>query len=285
MMNLIVNPKRKFSKIDKHIYGHFSEHLGRCIYGGIYVGEDSPIPNVRGIRSDVVNALKHIKAPNVRWPGGCYAEYYHWLDGIGPKDKRKRIVNTAWGDVVEDNSFGTHEFMDFCEQAGCSPYIAGNLGSGTPRELSEWVEYLNSDGESPMADLRRRNGRDEPWGVEFIGFGNENWACGGRMTAEYYADVYRQFSTFVRPYAGTMPIKYACGSNGDDYEWTEVLMKKAGRFMNGLSLHYYTMPGYYPCDEYKWEKKGPATGFDEENYYRTLRRALYTDELIKDTNT
>ena len=161
MKHLIVNAARKYSHINRNIYGHFSEHLGRGVYGGIYVGEDSEIPNTRGIRRDLVEALRNIKVPVIRWPGGCFAEFYNWKDGVGPKEERKRLVNTSWGGVVEDNSFGTHEFLDFCEQVGCSPYIAGNVGSGTVRELSEWIEYINSDDDSPMAELRRRNGRDK----------------------------------------------------------------------------------------------------------------------------
>ncbi|HHY83728.1 MAG TPA: alpha-N-arabinofuranosidase [Clostridiales bacterium] len=280
MKHLIINASRKYSHINRNIYGHFSEHLGRGIYGGIYVGEDSEIPNIHGIRQDVVEALRYIKVPVIRWPGGCFAEYYNWKDGIGPKEERRRIVNKSWGGVVEDNSFGTHEFLDFCELVGCSPYIVGNVASGTARELSEWIEYINSDDESLMADLRRKNGRDKPWNVQYIGIGNENWGCGGQMRPEYYADVYRQFATCIRTCGGTKPYKIACGADGPDYKWTEVLMRLAGNYMDSLSLHYYTMPGYYTTDEYKWEKKGPATGFDESNYYRTLRRALFIDELI-----
>jgi len=280
MALLFVNTKRKHSKINRNIYGHFAEHLGHGIYNGIFVGENSPIANVRGIRTDVVEALKNIKVPVIRWPGGCFAEYYNWRDGVGTKEERKRIVNASWGGVVEDNSFGTHEFLDLCEQIGCSAYIAGNVGTGTARELSEWIEYMTFDGESPMADWRRKNGRDKPWKVEFLGIGNENWGCGGNMRPEYYADLYRQFATYVRDYSGNEIYKVACGANGADYEWTETLMRLAGKHMKGLSLHYYTMPDYYDTEEYPWEKKGPAVGFDKDNYYRTLRRALYIDELI-----
>ena len=280
MKHLFVNTANTYSKIDKNIYGHFAEHLGRGIYGGVYVGVDSPIANVHGIRTDVVEALKNIKVPVIRWPGGCFAEYYSWKDGIGKKEERKRIVNTAWGGVVEDNSFGTHEYLDFCEQLGCAHYIAGNVGSGTVRELSEWIEYVNLDGESPMADLRRKNGREHPWSVKYIGIGNENWGCGGNMSAEYYAQAYKQFATYVRPYGGTKPYKIACGADGADYDWTDTMMRKAGNQMDGLSLHYYTMPGYYPTDPYPWEAKESATAFDENNYYRTLRRALDIDSLI-----
>lgn len=279
MALLFINSKRKYSQINKNIYGHFSEHLGRGIYGGIFVGENSPIPNIRGIRTDVVEALRHIKVPVLRWPGGCFAEYYHWKDGVGPN--RKSIVNSGWGGVVEDNSFGTHEFMDLCEQIGASAYIAANVGSGTPREMSEWVEYMTFNGESEMANWRRENGRDQPWKVEFLGIGNENWGCGGHMRPEYYADVYKQFATFVRNYDGNNLYKIACGADGADYEWTEALMRQVGNRMNGLSLHYYTMPKYYNTEVFPWEEKGPAVGFDNANYYRTLHRALYIDELIK----
>ena len=280
MKHLFVNTANTYTKIDKNIYGHFAEHLGRGIYGGVYVGEDSPIANIRGIRTDVVEALKNIKVPVIRWPGGCFAEYYNWKDGIGSKKTRKQIVNTAWGGVTEDNSFGTHEYLDFCEQLGCAPYIAGNVGSGTVRELSEWIEYVNLDEESPMADLRRKNGREHPWNVKYIGIGNENWGCGGNMSAEFYAQAYKQFATYVRPFGGIKPYKIACGADGADYYWTEILMKEAGKQMDGLSLHYYTMPGYYPSDSYPWEAKTSATEFNKNNYYRTLRRALDMDSLI-----
>ena len=280
MKHLFINSAKKYSTIDRNIYGHFAEHLGRGIYGGIYVGDDKNIPNCRGIRTDVVDALKYIKVPIVRWPGGCFAEYYHWKDGIGAREERKRIVNASWGGVVENNSFGTHEFLDFCEQVGCLPYIAGNVGSGTVQEINEWIEYINFDGESLMADLRRKNGRDKPWGVRYIGIGNENWGCGGHMRAGHYADIYKQFACYIRSHGGISPYKVACGADGADYKWTDSLMHIAGKHMDGLSLHYYTMPGYYPTDEFKWEKKGPAIGFSEGSYYRTLRRAMYMDKLI-----
>ncbi|MFS0725246.1 alpha-N-arabinofuranosidase [Paenibacillus sp. 1P07SE] len=278
MAIIVINSGRPYTQINKNIYGHFAEHLGNGIYNGIFVGEDSPIPNTRGIRNDVVAALRQIQVPTLRWPGGCFAEYYNWKDGVGTD--RKRMVNAGWGGVVEDNSFGTHEFLDLCEQIGCAPYIAANVGSGTPREASEWVEYMTFPGESPMADWRRQNGREAPWDIEFIGIGNENWGCGGNMRPEYYADVYKQFEMYIRNYGERKLFRVACGADGADYEWTETLMRMAGKRMDGLSLHYYTMPGYYSTDEYKWERKTPAVGFDQDNYYRTLRRALFIDELI-----
>jgi alpha-N-arabinofuranosidase len=273
MRKLIVNPNQRGGTINKEVYGHFSEHLGRCIYNGLFVGEGSEIPNVNGMRTDVVNALKHIKAPVLRWPGGCFADEYHWKDGIGPRHLRKKMINTHWGGVVEDNSFGTHEFMELCAQIGCEPYVNGNLGSGSYHEMSEWVEYINFGGVSPMADARAANGRKEPWKMKYFAVGNENWGCGGNMTAEYYADEYRRYQTYLRNYDGSRLYKIACGANSADYNWTEVLMSKAGRQMNGLSLHYYTVPG-------KWTEKGGATTFDESKYYETLKKALFMEELV-----
>jgi alpha-N-arabinofuranosidase len=245
MNRIVVKTQEGDVKISRHIYGHFSEHLGRCIYGGIWVGNDpeaaASIPNTRGIRNDVVNALKAIGIPNLRWPGGCFADEYHWKDGIGPRSGRPKMVNTHWGCVTEDNSFGTHEFLDLCGQLGCEPYICGNVGSGTVQELSQWVEYCNFDGVSSMADLRRKNGRADPWKVRFWGIGNESWGCGGNMTPEFYADNYRRYATYARNYGGVQPYKIACGPNADDYHWTRTLMEKAGGKLNGLSLHYYTI--------------------------------------------
>ncbi len=274
MGKLYVNPKKKLSTISPEIYGHFSEHLGRCIYEGLYVGENSSIPNTNGMRTDVVEALKKIKIPVLRWPGGCFADEYHWKDGIGPKESRKKMINTHWGGVVEDNSFGTHEFMELCRQLGCKVYINGNLGSGTVQEMSEWIEYLTFNGISPMADLRSKNGREEPWTVEYFGVGNENWGCGGCMTPEHYANEYRRYQTYVRNYNHDKPIyKIACGANVDDYNWTEQVMRIAGPFMNGISLHYYVHP-------LGWQEKGSATDFDDTIWYLTLNKALKMDELI-----
>ncbi len=264
--------------ISKHIYGHFSEHLGHCIYGGYWVGEDSPIPNTRGIRNDVVKALKDISIPNLRWPGGCFADEYHWMDGIGPRSERPKMVNTHWGGVVEDNAFGTHEFLDLCEQLGCEPYICGNLGSGTVEEMSKWVEYITFDGESPMANLRKKNGREKPWKVKFWGVGNENWGCGGNMTAEFYADQYKRYAIYCRNYGDNQLYKIAGGPNSDDYFWTETLMKKVGNQMQGLSLHYYTVPG-------TWDHKGSATQFDKQEYYTTIGKAFHMGELISKHST
>ena len=261
--------------INKNIYGHFAEHLGRCIYEGLWVGEDSPIPNTRGLRNDVVAALKNLNIPVLRWPGGCFADEYHWKDGIGPREKRPSMINTHWGGTVENNHFGTHEFLDLCEQLGTAPYVNGNVGSGTVQEMMEWVEYMTSDAESPMANLRRKNGREKPWRIPFFGVGNESWGCGGSMRPAFYADEYRRYNTFVKNYDPAHPIyRIACGANAADYEWTETLMSVARRHMNGLSLHYYTLPTG------NWKKKGSATDFDEAAWHATLRGTLKMDELI-----
>ncbi|MEJ6951167.1 alpha-N-arabinofuranosidase [Natronospora cellulosivora (SeqCode)] len=273
MNKLILNADIKKSKIDKNIYGHFSEHLGRCIYGGIWVGEDSPIPNTRGIRNDVVEALKNIDIPVLRWPGGCFADEYHWKDGVGPREKRAKIMNTHWGGVVENNHFGTHEFFDLCEQLETEPYICGNVGSGTVYEMQQWVEYMTSDGESPMVNWRKENAKEEPWALKYFGVGNENWGCGGNMRPEYYADLYRRYQTYVRNYGDNKIFKIAGGANVADYNWTKVLMENAHWLMDGLSLHYYTIPG-------KWEDKGAATDFTTNEWFSTMKKALYMDELV-----
>ena len=189
------------------------------------------------MRNDVVEALKNIKIPVLRWPGGCFADEYHWMDGIGPKEKRKRMINTHWGGVVEDNSFGTDEFMELCRQLECEPYVNGNLGSGSVQEMQDWVEYMTFDGVSPMAELREKNGRKEPYRLKYFGIGNENWGCGGNMRAEFYADMYRRYQTYVRSFGENKIYKIACGPNSGDYNWTETLVKLAGRFMDALTLH------------------------------------------------
>lgn len=275
MAKMYINPKVEKGQISKEIYGHFSEHLGRCIYEGIYVGEDSPIPNVNGMRIDVVEALKEMQIPVLRWPGGCFADEYHWMDGIGPKENRKKMVNTHWGGVVEDNSFGTHEFMELCEQIDTEPYINANVGSGTVQEMSEWVEYMTFDGVSPMAELRKKNGQEKSWKVKYLGVGNESWGCGGNMTPEYYANEYRRYQTYCRNYGDNKLYRIACGANSGDYEWTDVVMKIAGRFMDGLSLHYYTLPTG------NWSDKGSATEFDEKMWYQTLNKTFIMETLIK----
>lgn len=275
-VSIHVDGARPGVTINKNIYGHFSEHLGRCIYGGIFVGKGSPIPNVNGMRKDVVDALKKLEVPVLRWPGGCFADEYHWQDGIGPQETRKRMVNTNWGGVVEDNSFGTHEFMELCRQIGCEPYINMNVGSGTVREMAEWVEYLNSDGDSSVVKERWANGQKDAWGVKYVGIGNESWGCGGNMRPEFYADQFHRFSTFCRNYGDHKLYRIACGPSDHDLNWTETLMKQAGRQFDALTLHSYTVPSGV------WQDKGEATVFDEERYYQTLQRANLMEKLVTD---
>jgi alpha-N-arabinofuranosidase len=272
---IIINTDLGKVKIDKHIYGHFSEHLGTCIYGGYWVGEDSKIPNTAGIRNDVVSALKEMGIPNLRWPGGCFADEYHWMDGIGPRNERPTMINTHWGGVTENNHFGTHEFLELCNQLDCEPVICGNLGSGSVQEMSQWVEYLNSNNVSPMTDLRKANGREEPWNVKYWGVGNESWGCGGSMTADYYTNEMRRYSTFTKNYGDNRLYKIATGPSDSDYNWMETLMRDGnpGRSFQGISLHYYTI-----CHD--WSKKGSATQFDEKEYFTTMKKTLFMDELL-----
>jgi alpha-L-arabinofuranosidase len=277
MIKMRVNSGIRKGTINKNIYGHFAEHLGRCIYEGIWVGKDSPILNTNGIRNDIIEALKAMKIPVLRWPGGCFADDYHWMDGIGPYENRPSMINTHWGGVTENNHFGTHEFMEFCELIGAEPYISGNLGSGTVREMQQWVEYITSDGISPMTKLRCENGREQPWKLKYFAVGNENWGCGGQMRPEYYADEYRRYATYLRNFGDNKLYKIACGANANDYQWTETVMKNAGKYMDGISLHYYTMP-------LDWSQpKGSAVDFDEKEWFGILQMTLFMEELIEKT--
>lgn len=260
-------------QVSRHIFGQFAEHLGTGIYGGLWVGADSKIANTRGYRNDVLAALKAIEVPNIRWPGGCFADEYHWRDGIGARAKRPTSINTHWGGVEESNAFGTHEFMDFTELLGTQAYVAGNVGNAAPDEMAQWVEYMTAPTRSTLAEERRGNGREKPWKVPYFGVGNELWGCGGNMRAEYAADVFRRYQTFVKAPADQKILKIAPGANNDDYHWTEVMMREAGKFMDGLSLHYYTLPG-------GWPPKASSTDFDEDGWIETLSRALHIDELI-----
>ncbi|WP_432493436.1 alpha-N-arabinofuranosidase [Kineococcus auxinigenes] len=275
------------ARISRHLYGHFAEHLGRCVYGGFWVGEDSPVPNEGGIRLDVVEALRALDIPNLRWPGGCFADTYHWRDGIGPREQRPRMVNSHWGDVVEDNSFGTHEFMALCDLLGAAPYVSANVGSGTVREAAQWIEYLTRADDSPMARLRRANGRDQPWSVPFWGLGNEPWGCGGGMGAGAYAELARQFGTYSLDHGDNRLYRIAAGAADADYRWTEVLMQNLGRYLGdgevtghgkntyqAISFHHYTIVGS------TWENKGSATDFDIDEYYRTMLKARDVERII-----
>ena len=277
----IVDPVEQEAVIQSEVHGHFAEHLGRCIYDGLFVGRQSSIPNIHGIRLDVLEALRAVGVPVLRWPGGCFAEYYHWRDGVGTA--RRSVVNAHWGGQTEDNSFGTHEFMELCELLGSKPYICGNVSSGTPQEMAEWVEYLTSDNDTPMTRLRRENGRDRAWDVPYWGVGNENWGAGGLMRPQYYADLYRQYTMNLNDPAPERRLcKIACGANAADFDWTETVMKAVAPYLpmtrlnviGGLSLHYYAKRGN------SWDGLGAATGFTREEYYGTLQAACRMDELL-----
>jgi alpha-N-arabinofuranosidase len=272
---VVLNTDASGPRISRHIYGHFAEHLGRCIYGGFYVGDTSSIPNTAGVRNDVVTALKKLKIPNLRWPGGCFADTYHWKDGIGPKAQRPKIVNVWWGGVTEDNSFGTHDFLNMCELLDTEPYLAGNVGSGTVQELADWVQYVSFEGESPMSNLRRQNGRAKPWNVKFWGVGNEAWGCGGNMKPEYYSDTYRKYATFMADWSNTGGLfRIASGANSSDFNWTEVLMKSIPlQMLEGVALHHYSV--------IDWNNKGDAVDFTEQQYFTTMQRAWLMDSLIQ----
>jgi alpha-N-arabinofuranosidase len=262
--------------ISKNIYGNFAEHLGHGIYGGFYVGDNNKkIPNKDGVRLDVINALKKLKIPVLRWPGGCFADTYHWKDGVGPKDKRPSMLNIWWGNVKEDNSFGTNEFLNMCEELNAEPYLSVNVGSGTVQDVADWVKYVDhKEGTSPMTDLREENGRTKPWHVKYWGIGNEAWGCGGNMTAEYYANVYRQYATFMTNWNNTDRIfRIASGASGSDYHWTEVLMRDIPlNMLEGVALHHYSV--------ISWSKKGSATNFSEDQYFKTMQQASLMEEYV-----
>ncbi|WP_205412194.1 alpha-N-arabinofuranosidase [Sphingomonas crusticola] len=270
---LVIHGDQPGPIINRQVFSQFAEHLGHGIYEGVWVGRNSKIPNVRGYRSDVVDALKALSVPVVRWPGGCFADEYHWRDGVGAPNKRPVKVNTHWGGVTEPNSFGTDEYMGFVDLIGAEPYISGNVGDAPPREMAEWIEYITSPTGSSLAQERAANGHKEPWKLPYFGIGNELWGCGGNMRAEYAADVTRRYATFIKAPAGTRIMKFASGANTEDYDWTDTMMRIAGSQIDGITLHYYTFPG-------GWEHKGSATQFDENEWAMTLKKTLRMEELI-----
>ncbi|MCU4674121.1 alpha-N-arabinofuranosidase [Catenovulum sp. 2E275] len=275
-VSLTINTDQQGAQINKNIYGQFVEHLGRGIYEGIWVGNNSDIPNTNGFRNDVVTALKELKVPLMRWPGGCFADEYHWRDGIGDPAKRPTKVNTHWGGVEENNEFGTHEFFQLAEMVGSETYVNGNLGTGTPREMAEWLEYMTSDKNSTLANERRKNGRDKPFKVDYFAIGNEAWGCGGHMRPAYYADLYMHWATFLKAPKGHTPKFIASGGSGNvrGLEWTDVLSKNITRNMDAISYHYYTLPTN------KWDVKGKAIGFPESEWNSTIVNTLKIDEFI-----
>jgi alpha-N-arabinofuranosidase len=271
---LAIHADRPGAIIDRHIYGQFAEHLGHGIYGGVWVGEHSVIPNQRGFRSDVLAALKELHVPVVRWPGGCFADEYHWRDGIGPRDRRPVTVNSNWGGVPENNEFGTHEFMDFVELIGADAYINANLGTGSPREMAEWLQYLTSDQATSITAERARNGHPEPWKVAYFAVGNEAWGCGGNMSAAYYVDLFRRYGSFLKTPPGARPIIIASGGHDEDASWSETLAAQIHEGMDAVSFHYYTLPGE------TWKRKGAAIGFGEDEWISTFAHTLRMEDFV-----
>jgi alpha-N-arabinofuranosidase len=270
----VIHADRPGPKIDRHIFGQFAEHLGRGIYEGVWVGEHSKIPNTHGFRNDVVSALRELHVPDVRWPGGCFADEYHWRDGIGPRAKRPVTLNTNWGGVPDTNAFGTHEFLEFAQMIGADAYINGNLGTGSPREMAEWLQYMTSDKPTALTAERARNGHAAPWKIAYFAVGNEAWGCGGDMTPDHYADLFRQTASFLKAPMGARPSIIASGGNDNDTSWTETLISKVHRNLGAITFHYYTIPGD------KWNAKGPATGFGEDQWISTLAHTLRMDDFI-----
>jgi alpha-N-arabinofuranosidase len=261
--------------IRPELYGHFLEHLGGCANDGIWVGTDSKIRNIEGLRADIVEALRAIRAPVLRWPGGCFADDYHWEDGVGPRDKRPRTVNIWWGHSIEDNHFGTHQFMRLCELTGARPYLAGNLGSGTVREMRDWVEYCNFAGDSTLARQRAANGSAYPFNVSYWGVGNENWGCGGNFCPEDYAAEYKRYANYLRDYGDAKLLLIACGPDSGRPEfhsdWTRRFFNKLGRFdrIHGLAAHYY-------CGT-----AGTATSYTTDQWYELLLKASRMTGVIE----
>jgi alpha-L-arabinofuranosidase len=280
--HVAIDTSKPGPEIDRHIYGQFAEHLGRGIYEGIWVGENSKIPNIHGYRKDVLEALRHIHVPVIRWPGGCFADLYDWRDGIGPRAKRPVRINVHWGGVTDDNSFGTHEFMNFDEMVGADSYVSANIGSMTPLDAAQWVEYMTSNENASLANARRKNGRAAPWQLKYLGIGNEIWGCGGNMRGEYAADINRRYSTFVNAPAEMGTIKVASGPTGSrpDYlDWAEDMMRDGGH-LQAMSFHYYTIPNDRVPGDTSVNWRGPALGFDENAWATTLSKTLRMDDMI-----
>ena len=274
-VQVTVDTSKPGAPIDRRIYGQFAEHLGHGIYEGIWVGEGSKIPNIRGYRKDVLEALKAIHVPVIRWPGGCFADLYDWRDGIGPRAKRPVRVNVHWGGVPDDNSFGTHEFMNFSELVGAEAYVSLNVGSGSPLDAARWLEYMTSDADSTLTRERKKNGRAKPWNVALVGIGNETWGCGGQMRPGYAADINRRYTEFANTPRAMGTLKIASGSHDDNFEFAETMMRDGGKF-DGLSVHYYTVPRVF-------RDKGPAVGFPESEWISTLQHARHIDEIVTKT--
>jgi alpha-L-arabinofuranosidase len=277
-VSFTVHPDQPIGTIAPALHGQFAEHLGELVYPGVWVGEDSPVPNVGGIRSDVVDALRPLAIPVLRWPGGCFADDYHWRDGIGPRHERPSRLNVHWGMAPEPNQFGTHEFMAFTRAIGAEPYFAGNLGSGTPQELRDWIEYCNHQGGTTLSDERIGNGAGEPFGIRYWGIGNENWGCGGRISPQEYAEQYSRFRTFAFPFGGNPVYAIAAGANGNDWEWTRSFLGQLQSSSLGSGNRLATvqaMAAHYYCGT-----AGTATDFSEEQWYELLAKAAAIEGIV-----
>ena len=272
MSKLTIHAGETLGTISPYIHGHFAEHLGRCCYDGLWVGVDSPIPNQGGFRTDIIDALKAVGIPQLRWPGGCFADSYHWRDGIGPAESRPRTWAESCGlNVVEDNTLGTHEFIALCKAIGADPYLAGNVGSGSPQELADWITYCNGTADTTLAKERARNGHPEPMNVQFWGVGNENWGCGGNYDAETYAKEYKRFSTFLKMADNSVQL-VACGWNNRDWNLKLVeTLRNHLHLLDHVSVHQY------------WTI-GSALGFSEEEYYSSMQAAAMVEESIRYTD-
>lgn len=277
---ITVHTEAEIDRIVPEMHGHFSEHLGRCIYDGIWNSDND---DGDGFREDVVTLLSDLEIPVLRWPGGCFADDYHWEDGVGPQEERPRRRNLFWAQDTEEipeepNTFGTDEFLNLCERIGAEPYLAANVGSGDPQETADWIEYCNYDGDTELADRRRENGHEDPYGVRYWGLGNENWGCGGRMTPEQYAREYRRFAT----YAGSMSNLMldhdldliACGF--EEHEWNRRFMEEVGQTSWGVDfpLDHLTLHHYYG-------RTMSVSEADEDQYDQFLVEALEMDAHIE----
>ena len=271
--------------INPNMYGHFTEHLGGVIYDGVWVGPNSKVPNVDGIRKDLVDHMRKIKAPVIRYPGGCFADSYDWRDGVGPAEKRPRRTN-FWGGT-EANQFGTDEFVHFCQLVGSQPYLAANVRSLPAAEFYRWVEYCNSPAKSTtLADMRAAAGSADPYNVRYWGVGNESWGCGGNFTPQEYAVEFRRFATWVPDFNKDLAF-IASGPSDFSWDWTrgfleEIIRKGPGQINSiyGLALHYYTW-NLSRGRTKDWDAgKGDALKFDPVDWYELLREGQVIESLI-----
>jgi len=282
--HLSIDASKAGAKIDRNLFGQFAENLGHGLYEGIWVGPDSAIPNTRGVRNDVVTALRALKVPNVRWPGGCFGDEYHWRKGIGPAAQRPATLNSSWGAVIDTNRFGTQEFMDFVQQIGSQAYVSINVGSGSPQEAAEWLEYMTAAKPTALAKERAANGHPDAYTIPFLGIGNESWGCGGNMTADYYLSQLKIYSHFARndnpaQQGEHQMLKIAVGPGTPETEWTETIMKAWQHHdwswnIDGLSLHWYTVPN-------GWPPSTPSTGFGAAEYGKSLKSTLFMNDLLR----